>query len=123
MQLVDDHFGDFEEINFDEEIYSAGSAGNPEWDAPVIRLSYTSYTQPAQLFQYRIATGERTLLKEQEVPGGYNADEHEAYREWANGKDGKQSQVSIVQRKDLASDRPRPAVTHMTRSKQDHSRT
>lgn len=112
MQLVDDHFGDFEEINFDEEIYSAGSAGNPEWDAPVIRLSYTSYTQPAQLFQYRIATGERTLLKEQEVPGGYNADEYEAYREWAIAKDGTQIPVSIVKRKDLATDSPRPALLY-----------
>ena len=112
MQLVDDHFGDFEEISFDEEIYSAGSAGNPEWDAPVIRLSYTSYTQPAQLFQYRIATGERTLLKEQEVPGGYNADEYEAYREWAIAKDGTQIPVSIVKRKDLATDSPRPALLY-----------
>ena len=112
MQLVDDHFGDFEEINFDEEIYSAGSAGNPEWDAPVIRLSYTSYTQPAQLFQYRIETGERTLLKEQEVPGGYNADEYEAYREWAIAKDGTQIPVSIVKRKDLATDSPRPALLY-----------
>ena len=112
MQLVDDHFADFEEINFDEEIYSAGSAGNPEWDAPVIRLSYTSYTQPAQLFQYRIATGERTLLKEQEVPGGYNADEYEAYREWAIAKDGTQIPVSIVKRKDLATDSPRPALLY-----------
>ena len=112
MQLVDDYFGDFEEINFDAEIYSAGSAGNPEWDAPVIRLSYTSYTQPAQLFQYRIATGERTLLKEQEVPGGYNADEYEAYREWAIAKDGTQIPVSIVKRKDLATDSPRPALLY-----------
>ena len=112
MQLVDDHFGDFEEISFDEEIYSAGSAGNPEWDAPVIRLSYTSYTQPAQLFQFRIATGERTLLKEQEVPGGYNADEYEAYREWAIAKDGTQIPVSIVKRKDLATDSPRPALLY-----------
>ena len=112
MQLVDDHFADFEEINFDEEIYSAGSTGNPEWDAPVIRLSYTSYTQPAQLFQYRIATGERTLLKEQEVPGGYNADEYEAYREWAIAKDGTQIPVSIVKRKDLATDSPRPALLY-----------
>lgn len=112
MQIVDDHFGDFEEISFDEEIYSAGSAGNPEWDAPVIRLSYTSYTQPAQLFQYRIATGERTLLKEQEVPGGYNADEYEAYREWAIAKDGTQIPVSIVKRKDLATDSPRPALLY-----------
>ncbi|MEY8578634.1 S9 family peptidase [Corynebacteriaceae bacterium 6-324] len=112
MKIDGDAFGEFEELQFDEEIYSAGSAGNPEWDAPVIRLSYTSYTKPAQLFQYRIATGERTLLKEQEVPGGYNADEYEAYREWAIAKDGTQIPVSIVKRKDLATDKPQPALLY-----------
>lgn len=112
MKIDGDAFGEFEELQFDEEIYSAGSAGNPEWDAPVIRLSYTSYTQPAQLFQYRIATGERTLLKEQEVPGGYNADEYEVYREWAIAKDGTQIPVSIVKRKDLATDKPQPALLY-----------
>src|SRR5699024_1373487 len=101
MKIANGQFDEFEEITFDEEVYSAGSAGNPEWDAPVIRLSYTSYTQPAQLFQYRIATGERTLLKEQEVPGGYDAAEYEAYREWAIAADGTQIPVSIVKRKDL----------------------
>ena len=112
MKIEGEHFGEFEELQFAEEIYSAGSAGNPEWDAPVIRLSYTSYTQPAQLFQYRIATGERTLLKEQEVPGGYNADEYEAYREWAVAKDGTQIPVSIVKRKDLSTDKPRPTLLY-----------
>ena len=112
MKIEGDGFGEFEELQFDEEIYSAGSAGNPEWDAPVIRLSYTSYTQPAQLFQYRISTGERTLLKEQEVPGGYNADEYEAYREWAIAKDGTQIPVSIVKSKDLATDKPQPALLY-----------
>ncbi|APT83395.1 protease 2 [Corynebacterium ammoniagenes DSM 20306] len=112
MKIANGQFDEFEEITFDEEVYSAGSAGNPEWDAPVIRLSYTSYTQPAQLFQYRIATGERTLLKEQEVPGGYDAAEYEAYREWAIAADGTQIPVSIVKRKDLATDSPRPTLLY-----------
>lgn len=112
MKIANGQFGEFEEITFDEEVYSAGSAGNPEWDAPVIRLSYTSYTQPAQLFQYRIATGERTLLKEQEVPGGYDAAEYEAYREWAIATDGTQIPVSIVKRKDLPTDSPRPTLLY-----------
>src|SRR5699024_7810319 len=112
MKIANGQFDEFEEITFDEEVYSAGSAGNPEWDAPVIRLSYTSYTQPAQLFQYRIATGERTMLKEQEVPGGYDAAEYEAYREWAIAEDGTQIAVSIVERKDMATDSPRPSLLY-----------
>src|SRR5699024_11491597 len=73
MKIANGQFDEFEEITFDEEVYSAGSAANPEWDAPDIRQSYTSYTHPAQLFQYRIATGERTLLKDHAVHVCYDA--------------------------------------------------
>ena len=31
----------FHELDFEEELYTVGLAGNPEWDAPVVRVSYT----------------------------------------------------------------------------------
>ncbi|MFR4190780.1 MAG: oligopeptidase B, partial [Corynebacterium variabile] len=34
-------WGTFEPITFDEELYSAGSTGNAEWESPVLRVSYT----------------------------------------------------------------------------------
>ena len=39
--LTGGEFGAFRELEFDEELYTAGLAGNPEWDAPVVRISYT----------------------------------------------------------------------------------
>ncbi|MDY3127184.1 MAG: S9 family peptidase, partial [Corynebacterium sp.] len=105
-------FGEFKELDFDEEVYSVSSLGNPEWDAPVIQLSYTSYTQPTQLWQYEVATGERTLLKEQEVLGGYDANDYEAFRLWAQAVDGTQIPVSVVKRKDTDMKKPSPALLY-----------
>ena len=102
----------FSELHFNEELYTVGVAGNPEWDAPVLRVSYTSFIQPAQLFDYRVATGEYTLLKEQEVPGGYDTDSYVAYRVWSEAPDGTQVPVSIVHRADLDRTQPNPTLLY-----------
>ena len=104
MAPLGESFGEFKELEFSEELYTVGLSGNPEWDAPVVRVIYTSYTQPSQLLDYEVATGKFTLLKEQEVEGGYNADDYEAFRVWAQAPDGAQVPVSVVRRKAASAD-------------------
>ena len=105
-----ERFGEFTELEFSEELYTVGLGGNPEWDAPVVRVVYSSYTQPTQVLDYQVATGEMTLLKEQEVEGGYDADEYEAFRVWATALDGEQVPVSVVRRKGAQT--PAPALLY-----------
>ena len=99
-------FGEFDELEFSEELYDVWLGGNPEWDAPVVRLGYSSYTQPSQVLDYEVATGKTTLLKQQEVEGGYNADDYEAFRIWAQADDGEQVPVSVVRRKGVEGPAP-----------------
>ena len=105
-------WSEFKELNFNEELYTVSVGGNPEWDAPVLRVSYTSFIQPSQLFDYRVETGEYTLLKEQEVPGGYNKDDYVAYRMWTQASDGTQIPVSIVHRADLDRTKVNPTLLY-----------
>lgn len=105
-------FGDFRELEFDEELYTVGLAGNPEWDAPVVRVSYTSFTQPAQVLDYDVASRRLTLLKEQEVEGGYNPADYVAERVWATANDGTEVPVSVVRRVDVGVDTPRPTLLY-----------
>ena len=102
----------FRELEFDEELYTVGLGGNPEWDAPVVRLSYSSYTQPAQLFDYTPATRKLTLLKEQEVLGGYDPRDYTATRMWATAPDGTRVPMSVVHRADLDLNAPRPTLLY-----------
>lgn len=101
MKLDDAGFTTFRELEFDEELYTVASSGNPEWDAPVIRVSYGSFTTPGQLFDYWIESGERVLLKQQEVLGGYDREDYTASRLWVTAGDGAQIPVSLVHRADL----------------------
>lgn len=112
MKLSGSGYGEWEELTFEEELYNAGSGGNPEWDAPVIRLGYVSFTTPSQLYDYEIATGKRTLLKEQEVLGGYDGSRYTAYRLWTTAADGAQIPVSVIHRADLDLEQPNPTLLY-----------
>ncbi|ALA68010.1 S9 family peptidase [Corynebacterium lactis] len=102
----------FTEMEFSEELYSAGTSGNPEWDAPVLRYGYGSFTTPSQLWQLEIASGKRVMLKEQKVRGEFDAADYVAKREWVTAADGAQIPVSIVHRADLDVSRPNPTLLY-----------
>lgn len=112
MQLTEQGFGTFKELQFDEELYTVGVSGNPEWDAPVLRVGYTSFTTPSQVFDYTVADGSKRLLKQQEVVGGYNRDDYVATRLWATAEDGTQIPVSLVHRADLDMTTPNPTLLY-----------
>ncbi|MEJ6020402.1 S9 family peptidase [Corynebacterium sp. H113] len=103
---------DFVDMQFDEELYTAGTAGNPEWETPVLRYSYGSFTTPSQLWQIDLATGERELLKEQPVLGEFNRDDYVAERLWVPANDGTDIPVSVVRRKDVDVAKPNPVMLY-----------
>lgn len=111
--LVDgDQALNFRELEFAEELYSVGASANPEWDTPVLRFGYGSFTTPSQTWEMDIATGERTLLKEQEIPGGYDKTQYQATRMWATAADGTEVPISVVRRVDLDMSSPKPTLLY-----------
>ncbi len=88
------------EIAFPEPAYNAYPYINRIFDATRFRYAYQSLVSPNSVFEYDVATGESTLLKEQEVPGGFNRTLYTSERLHATAADGTQVPVSIVYRKD-----------------------
>jgi oligopeptidase B len=89
-------FGELTEIEFDEPLFQVGTGSNPEWTQPSIRLGYTSFLTPSTVYDYSIDTGTLTVLKRQEVLGGFNPAQYEQLREWAVADDGTRIPISIV---------------------------
>ncbi|AWG01927.1 S9 family peptidase [Clavibacter michiganensis subsp. insidiosus] len=89
------------EIAFDEPIYTVGTAGNPEFAQPTVRLGYTSLATPATTYDYVLATRELRLLKQQPVRGGYDPDDYVQTREWATAEDGTEIPLSVVYKRGL----------------------
>ena len=88
------------EIAFPDPAYSAYPATNAEFDTTRFRYAYQSLTAPASVFDYDLATGESTLLKQQPVPGGYEKDRYTSERLWATAADGTRVPISLVYRRD-----------------------
>lgn len=96
------------EPDFDEELYTAGVGGS-DYEAPVIRLGYTSYFTPSRVYDFVLPTaaqptGELLLRKESPVLGGYSAADYVATREWATASDGTQIPLSVLRHRSVARD-------------------
>lgn len=101
--------GSLNEIEFPDELFTCGVGSNPTWDPPFIRIGVTSFIQPAAIYDYQLDTGDMILRKQQEVLGGYSADEYRQFRSWATAEDGTQIPVSVVCRADTPLDGTAPA--------------
>lgn len=86
------------DLSFDEPVFTVAPTGNLEYDAQVLRLAYQSLTTPRRVIDHDLVTGERTLVKETLVPGGYEPTDYASSREWAIAGDGARIPVSIVRR-------------------------
>jgi oligopeptidase B len=98
---ADGSYGRAEDITFDTELTSAGLGANPNWDAPKLRVGATSFVAPVRIYDIDLATGQRTLLREQPVLGGYRPEDYVERREWAIAPDGARIPISIVHRAGL----------------------
>ncbi len=110
MGILDYRTGAVDELDFPEELYTAGAAGNPEWTPPMVRLGFGSFVTPGTVYDYVVASGELLLRKRQPVLGGYEPQEYAQRREWVTASDGTRVPVSLVWKRSFGDpgDGPRP---------------
>ena len=108
-------YGPPADISFDSELMACGLGGNPNWDAPRLRIGATSFLTPMRIYDVELgagnlAAGERTLLREQPVLGGYRREDYVERRDWALAEDGTRIPISLMYHKDT--EFPAPAVLY-----------
>ena len=104
--------GQEQPISFDETAYDLSLMGSLEYETHICRFSYSSMTTPEQVFDYDMASGERTLLKEQEVPSGHDASDYVTERVFAVAADGERVPISLLYRKGLQKDGTAPCLLY-----------
>ena len=82
-------------LDLGDEPHELELDANPEWHTDTLRYSYQSFTTPASVFELDLASGERTLLKQQPAPN-VDLTKYVASREWATSPDGVRVPVDIV---------------------------
>jgi oligopeptidase B len=95
-------------IESDEVPYVTYFERNVEQDTDVLRYSYSSLKTPTTVFAYNMKTGEREVLKQTEVLGGFDPSDYRTKRVWATADDGTQIPVSLLMRSDFEHDGTTP---------------
>ena len=95
-------------ISSDEAAYVTGFDMNAEQNTTLLRYTYTSLTTPPSVYQLDMASGEKTLLKQQEVLGGFDKANYVTERVWATAQDGTRIPVSLLYRKGFKRDGSAP---------------
>ena len=99
-------------IAFDDPAYLAYTSANPELDTPILRFGYTSLAVPNSVYDYDMNSRARTLLKQDEVLGGYDPAEYVVERLYAPARDGVEIPVSIVYRRGLEKNGRNPTLLY-----------
>lgn len=112
MRIFDFKSGTWRAISFPETVYSAFPGDTPEYASTTYRYNYQSLVTPSSIFDYDTLTGKSTLLKQQEVPGGYVASQYVSERQWVTARDGVKVPLSIVYKKGFERDGTRPLLLY-----------
>ncbi len=99
-------------LSFDEPAYRAHLGANLEFDTKTLRYEYTSMKTPLSIFDYDMATRQRVQLKQEEVLGGFNADDYATERLFARAADGTEIPLSILYRKGMKRDGRNPLLLY-----------
>ena len=112
LVLMNRKTGKKEFLKFDEPAYTVYPSGNPEYNTDNFRFGYTSMITPNSQYEQNLATGKRTLLKQQEVLGGYDKTKYVTERIFATAKDGTKIPMSVVYKKGLKKDGKNPLLLY-----------
>ena len=100
------------DIAFDEPVYDVHVSVNREADTRLLRFGYESLTTPLSVYDYDLDARSRTLLKREEVLGGFDPADYAAERVLATAPDGRQVPISVVARAGAPRDGTSPLLLY-----------
>jgi oligopeptidase B len=98
LELGPDGAGEDYLVEFPQEVHTVGAGSGAQFDQPLVRLSYTSLTVPASVYDYDVRSRELLLRKRQPVRG-HDPAAYEERRVWATADDGERVPISLVHRR------------------------
>ena len=112
MRIYDFKKKSWKSVRFDDPVYLARSAGTPEFSSTRFRVSYQSPVTPPTVLDVDMGTGARTVLKRQEIVGGYDASRYESRRLWATARDGVKVPLWAIYKKGVKFDGSAPLLLY-----------
>ena len=112
IEVLELETGHRHRIEFPEPVYAASPGQNFVFDTATLRYSYQSLVSPTSVFDYDMSTRAATLLKETEVPGGFDKKNYATERVFATAADGVRIPISLVYRRGVPRDGSAPLLLY-----------
>src|SRR6267143_5509622 len=112
LRVIDMKTNKSQRIQFPEPVYAASITVNREFNTPVVRYNYQSLVTPSSVLDYNMNTQQSTLLKETEVPGGFDRKNYVSERLFATAADGTKIPLSVVYRRGTKIDGSAPLLLY-----------
>src|SRR5215467_20283 len=112
IEIIDFRTSQRHRIAFPEPVYAAGLSNNREFNTTVLRYNYQSLTTPNSVFDYDMNSRRATLLKQTEVPGGFDKANYKSERVFATASDGTKIPMSVVYRRNVKLDGSAPMLLY-----------
>ena len=112
IATIDQRTGVRRMVEFDEAVYTVSGDDNYEYDAKLFRFVYESMTTPPSTYDIDLSTHEKTLLREEEVLGGFDRNNYESERLFVVVRDGAKVPVSLVYRKGMTKNGKNPLLQY-----------
>lgn len=108
IRILDLQTNRWDEIHWDEPVYSVSFGANYDWNSEFIRVSYGSFVTPYSVYDIDFKSHKKTLQKREEVLGGYDPEQYITERIWAPSHDGKKIAITLLYKKgvDLKGNNP-----------------
>ncbi|HEV8149143.1 MAG TPA: S9 family peptidase [Gemmatimonadales bacterium] len=110
VRVTDRASGLARHLSFPEPVYEASPGPNAEWQSATLRYEYESPVTPPSVYDYDFGSGGSTLLKQREIPGGFDATKYGCERRAIPAPDGTLIPVSLMFRRDPPVARPAPLL-------------
>jgi oligopeptidase B len=108
LRVTDRGDGAWHHVAFPEPSYEITAEPNPELATGVYRFRYQSMVTPSTVYDYDVRAQSLTVLKRQEVVGGYDPSRYRAERVHAVASDGTRIPISLVRPVDAPRDGSSP---------------
>jgi oligopeptidase B len=112
IEIVDFKTNKRHRVEFPEPVYAAGVGANREFDSHVLRYNYQSLVTPSSVIDYDMNTRQATVLKQTEVPGGFDKANYKSERVFATAADGTKIPMSMVYRRGVKLDGSAPLLLY-----------
>jgi oligopeptidase B len=112
IEIIDFKTNKRHRIQFPEPVYAAGLSTNREFNTNVLRYNYQSLVTPSSVFDYDMNTSQATLMKQIEVPGGFDKANYKSERLFATAADGTKIPMSVVYRRNIKLDGSAPMLLY-----------